>query len=180
MPPTARRLKIELPTPQTGDVMAETKAAPGVADLPDNVTLTREQFAQLLAHGTTPAAPVEAKSNGYELDEHLCGAPYKKDGVLIGGCNMPVEHVGEARAAVEHSIYATDEHGQIVGIGTGHDYRARVIAQWQGLFRGEGRVKPGLAEGVNDGPALCKHGCFPFGWQLGQASQSCEHGTFTR
>lgn len=182
MPPPARRLKIELPT--TGETMTSKTepAAPAVADLPDTVTLSREQFAQLLAQGAAPAAsaPAEARDSGYQLDEHLCGAPYKRNGVLIGGCNMPVTHLGEGRAAVEHTIYATDENDQIIGIGTGHDYRARVIAQWNALFRGEGRVKPGLAEGVNDGPELCAWGCFPFGWQLGQASQSCEHGTYRR
>ena len=160
----------------------EPAATPAVADLPETVTLSREQFAQWLTAGSSaPSAPATPEApKGYEYQEHLCGAPYKRDGQLIGGCNMPVEHVGEARAAVEHTIYATDENDQIVGIGTGHDYRARVIAQWNALFRGEGRVKPGLAEGVNDGPELCEHGCFPFGWQLGHKSQACEHGTFTR
>ncbi len=186
MPPQARRLKIEIPTLQAGETMT-TKSEPTETPAearPGTVTLTNEQFDRLLAAGhAAQAAPVERVSErdtGYEGDDHLCGAPRKVKGELIGGCNMPVTHVGEGRASVEHTIYATDENGDVVGIGEGHDRRARVIAQWNALFRGEGRVRPGLAEGVNDGPELCEYGCFPFGWQLGQASQSCQHGTFTR
>lgn len=180
MPPPSRRLKIELPTPETGDTMT-SKTEPAAPALPETVTLSREQFAQLLAHGSSAPTPAAAPAHdGYAYEEHLCGAPYKRSGQLVGGCNMPATHTGEGRAAVEHTIYATDENGEIIGIGSGNDYRARVLVQWNALFRGEGRVRPGLAEGVNDGGDLCAHGCFPFGWQLGAASQSCEHGTFKR
>lgn len=184
MPAPSRRLKIEIPTPQTGETMTTADKAPAETPAearPGTVTLTNEQFDRLLAAGSSaPVERVSERDTGYQGDDHLCGAPRKVKGKLIGGCNMPVTHIGEGRAMVEHTIYATDENGEIIGIGEGHDYRARVIEQWNALFRGEGRVRPGLAEGVNDGPELCEHGCFPFGWQLGQASQSCQHGTFTR